>query len=69
MATQRTAGESPGSAQRTTRQSLIDFTQLGTGEVIAVTGGALLATSVFLAWFTLGRSLEGGVRRKPAGVL
>ncbi|HZO77084.1 MAG TPA: hypothetical protein VFB39_03510 [Solirubrobacteraceae bacterium] len=55
MATQRTVGESPASAQGT-RRPLVDFGELDRGEVIAVAGGALLAVSVFLAWFTLGNS-------------
>jgi hypothetical protein len=38
------------------RRPLIDFSQLDRGEVIAVAGGALLAISVFLAWFTLGNA-------------
>jgi len=32
----------------------MDFRQLDRGELIAVLGGAILALSVFLAWYTLG---------------
>jgi hypothetical protein len=40
----------------------MDFKQLDRGEVIAAAGGALLAVSVFLAWYSLGNvhaSLNG----------
>lgn len=50
-------GESPASAEEgAERRSPIDLSQLDRGEVIAVAGGALLAISVFLAWFTLGNA-------------
>jgi hypothetical protein len=49
--------ESPASAdQEAKRPPLIDVRQLDRGEMIAVAGGALLAVSVFLAWFTLGNA-------------
>ena len=32
----------------------MDFRQLDRGELIAVLGGAVLAISIFLAWYTLG---------------
>jgi hypothetical protein len=35
-------------------RAAIDFGQLDRGEVIAAVGGALLAISIFLAWYTLG---------------
>jgi hypothetical protein len=34
----------------------MDFKQLDRGEVIAAVGGALLAVSVFLAWYSLGNA-------------
>jgi hypothetical protein len=34
----------------------MDLKQLDRGEIIAVVGGALLAVSIFLAWFSLGNA-------------
>jgi hypothetical protein len=34
----------------------MDFKQLDRGEVVAAAGGALLAVSVFLAWYSLGNA-------------
>lgn len=57
VATQPRVSGSPSSADEPARRRrLIDLTQLDRGDVIAVAGGALLAISVFLAWFTLGNS-------------
>src|SRR5579875_2632129 len=58
VATQPTVSRSPGAPQgRAARKPLIDVRALNRGELIAVAGGALLALSVFLAWFTLGNGL------------
>jgi hypothetical protein len=58
VATQPTVSRSPGaSQQQTTGRPLIDVRALDRGELVAVAGGALLALSVFLAWFTLGNGL------------
>ncbi len=58
VATQPTVSRSPGAPQgRAARKPLIEVRALNRGELIAVAGGALLALSVFLAWFTLGNGL------------
>ncbi len=58
VATQPTVSRSPGAPQgQAARKALIDVRALNRGEIIAVVGGALLALSVFLAWFTLGNGL------------
>ncbi len=58
VATQPTVSRSPRtSPEQAVRKPLIDVRALDRGEVVAVAGGALLALSVFLAWFTLGNGL------------
>ncbi len=58
MSTQPTVGPRPvPSNEPAKRKPLIDFAQLDRGEIVAVVGGAVLAISVFLSWYTLGNSL------------
>jgi hypothetical protein len=58
VATQPTVGPREGpSGEPAERKPLIDAGKLDRGEVVAVVGGALLAISVFLAWYTLGNPL------------
>ncbi len=47
-------GPRPVPPKRADRKPLIDFAQLDRGEIIAVVGGALLAISLFLSWYSLG---------------
>lgn len=57
VATQPTVGPRPApSKEPASRKPLMDFAQLDRGEIIAVVGGAVLAVSVFLGWYTLGNS-------------